>query len=510
MALQQIPGQQGYIATKYASMEGRSLGKLTASNHLSSISLSEPSKYDKDIIDIYTQNSLFSNDFMDMINKSDPYYIRSNSDSWQWGVTSVYQYAKVIAVPESTALNPTPGIDGQEFELVFDKAFQINDVITANRMYGDDLQITSDPLPWPGGGKLHRVTLNNGTSANTQWLTEGIEYEKINNLVGEFDQELSGLPELADKIIMFDSLSSGYGVQHHITKWADQRVLRDKDGKALDVMVYGQYGRNQKGERKLLDVRWEPYVEMLARQEMLSLKVKRMIWGKGGTAQTRGSRQEVKKALEGVYHKIRNNGHLARYPRGTFNLNMLRDIFGDLFYRRTSIQNRRVKLFTNEAGMRLFTQATKDDLLASGLTVLADNRFIEGSGLNMMTKYGFDRMYSMETGVVEVSHLTELDLPQLNSEFGQNKMSTPIFLVFDVTSPDGGLQNNIREVRQEGAPSMTYGYIDGRQHHLGHGASQGMSSASMDPGYTMWFEDRADTFIEDLSKTVLIEEIPQY
>jgi len=58
-------------------------------------------------------------------------------------------------------------------------------------------------------------------------------------------------------------------------------------------------------------------------------------------------------------------------------------------------------------------------------------------------------------------------------------------------------------------PSMTWGYIDGRMHHLGFARSQGMSSASKFPGYTLWMEDRCDVFIEDLSRTVLIEEIPQ-
>jgi hypothetical protein len=49
-----------------------------------------------------------------------------------------------------------------------------------------------------------------------------------------------------------------------------------------------------------------------------------------------------------------------------------------------------------------------------------------------------------------------------------NKKSTPVFMVFDVSPmSDGSLINNIREVRMKGAPSMTWGYIDGTRHHLG-------------------------------------------
>jgi len=90
-------------------------------------------------------------------------------------------------------------------------------------------------------------------------------------------------------------------------------------------------------------------------------------------------------------------------------------------------------------------------------------------------------------------------------------LNSPIFMVFDVSpTSDGSLINNIREVRREGTPSMQWGYIDGRRSHLGAMASQGFTASSKFPGYTIWMEDRCDVFIEDMSRTVLIEEIPQF
>jgi hypothetical protein len=170
-----------------------------------------------------------------------------------------------------------------------------------------------------------------------------------------------------------------------------------------------------------------------------------------------------------------------------------------------------VKLYTNEAGMEIFRKANKDDLFNSGLTVIADNRFIQGSGQNMTVSYAFDSIITSETGRIDVVHLRQLDLPQNNLEFGQNKKSTPIFLVFDVSpNGDGALNDNVREVRYESRPSMTWGYVDGAIHHLGFARSQGMSSSSKDPWYTLWMKDRSDVFIEDLSRTVIIEEVPQF
>jgi hypothetical protein len=347
---------------------------------------------------------------------------------------------------------------------------------------------------------------------SSNFLAVGTELELVDGSIGEFDQDLLGLPRLGEKITMYESLGSAYGYEHTVTKWADERTLKDASGKALDILVYAPQRRNQLPLTRN-DVKWEPFIEFWMRKSMLELKVKKMIWAKPGTVKSGGSKQEVKRVSAGVYHRMRNNGNLVQYNRGEFSANLIRSVFGDLYYRRVDVKDRHVKLYTNEAGFDVFQQALKSDALNSGLTLVADsgNRFIQGEGQNLTYNWAFDSMVSRETGKVELMHLKELDLPQSNLEFGQNKKSTPVFMVFDVSPmSDGSMVNNMREVRMEGAPSMTWGYIDGRAHHLGFAKSQGMSSANKFPGYQIWMEDRCDIFIEDLSRTVLIEELPQY
>ena len=68
MALQTIPGFTGLTYARMSSMDGRAIGKLTDSNHLESLQHDQsPTPYDKKVIDIYTQSSLFANDFLDML-----------------------------------------------------------------------------------------------------------------------------------------------------------------------------------------------------------------------------------------------------------------------------------------------------------------------------------------------------------------------------------------------------------------------------------------------------------
>ena len=517
MAIQTIPGLTGFNYARVSSMDKRAVGKLTDTNHLESFHSSEPADYDKKIISIYTQSSLYSNDFLDMINKSKPFYIENNSDAWKWKIQVPYSFPKVIDIPISTSNLEKPGIDGQEFQMVVDtNEFSKNAILSVgSRQYGPRIYVIKDPVPW-NNGYLYTFTLvsDNPTVEfiESRFLAIGIELELVDAAIGEFDQDLLGLPRLGDEITMFESLGSGYGLEHKITEWADHRMLRDNAGKPLDILVYGAQKRNELPMTKH-DLRWEPFVEFWMRKSMIELKVKRMIWAKPGTVKSGGSRQEVKRTSAGVYHRMRNNGNLVQFNRGEFSSNLLRSVFGDLFYRRVDVKDRRVKMYTNEAGFDIFQQALKDDALNSGLTLVADSgpRYIQGEGQHLTYNWAFDSMITRETGKIELVHLKELDLPQTNLEFGQNKKSTPVFMVFDVSpTSDGSMINNMREVRLKGAPSMTWGYIDGTAHHLGFAKSQGMSSANKFPGYELWMKDRCDIFIEDLSRTVLIEEIPQF
>jgi hypothetical protein len=519
MAIQTIPGLTGFTYARVSSMDKRAVGKLTDTNHLESFHSTEPADYDKKIISLYTQSSLYSNDFLDMINKSTPFYIDNNSDAWKWKINVPYKFPKIVEVPSKTNDLSKPGIDGQEFWLVLDSnEFSKNAIVSVGtRQYGPRFYVITDPTPY-NRGWLYTFTLvsDNPTVdyVPSTFLQYGVELELIDAAIGEFDQDLIGLPRLGEEIVMFESLSSAYGFEHKITEWADDRMMRDAAGKPLDILVYAPQRRNQLPLTRN-DVKWEPFIEFWMRKSMLELKVKRMIWGKPGTVKTGGSKQELKRLSAGVYHRMRNNGNLVQYNRGEFSANLIRSVFGDLFYRRVDVKDRRVKMYTNEAGFDVFQQALKTDALNSGLTLMATGGAqglgVQGTGQQLTYNWAFDSMVTRETGRVELVHLKELDLPQTNLEFGQNKKSTPVFFVFDVSPmSDGSMVNNIREVRMQGAPSMTWGYIDGTRHHLGFAKSQGMSSANKFPGYELWMKDRCDVFIEDLSRTVLIEEIPQF
>lgn len=521
MALQRQPGFTGLKYGRVSSMDARAIGKLTDSNHLESLTHGgAPADYDKKIISLYSQSSLYSNDFLNMLQKSTPFYITGNTDSWKWGIEVPYQFTKIVDVPASTYAQDFVGIDGKEFSFVLDYKVSKNEMIKlGHKVFGPSIYITTDPVPH-GRGWLTNATLLSGNPTtdyvDKKWLQAGVEIIRdFGGIIGEFDQDLVGLDKMGSKIELFDTVGSANGREHTITGWADARTLRDSKGQPLDLLMFVENRRNELPVTKQ-SVRWEPLIESQLRIKMLQDKVNRMFWSDPGVARTNGGKGELKKVSAGIIPRMRKSGNYIGYNRGEFSANLLRTAFGDLFYRRVAVRDRHVKLYTNEAGLDVFQQAVKEDALNSGITFVANvdavasGKVNSDSAQNNLTySWAFNSMYSRESGLIEVSHLQELDLPQTSSEFGQNKKSTPIFLVFDLSESTGGSQN-IREVRLEGKPNMTWGYIDGRTHHLGFAASQGHSAGQKLDGYTLFFDDRYDVFIEDMSRMFLIEELPQY
>jgi hypothetical protein len=518
MAQTQLPGVTGFVVDRISSNDKRAIGKFTDANHLSSFHQMYPQDYDKKIISLYTQTSLYANDFLNMLTGADPFLLEAGKEEWTWDMEIPYQFPQIVEVPADTLSQDRIGIDGKSFELIIDSAeFKKNAiVILGPKSYGQRIYAVGDPRPASARTYIQEFTLvaanPEADYVNRSLLQSGVNLELSHYNIGEFDQDLGGLRPMADKMRLYESLGAADGMEHTITAWADDirfDGMKDDRGNPLDVLVYWDKRRGEKPKSVDL-VRWEPFVEMQMKKELLSHKVNKCIWAQPGVVKTNGGRQELKKESAGVHWRMRNSGNYWGYNRGEFSVNMIRTAFGDLFYRRVPVGQRRVKLYTNEAGFDVFQTAVKTDAFGSGLTFVADERFVQGSGQNLVYNFAFSSMVTRETGKVELVHLQELDLPQTNLEFGQNKKSTPIFMVFDVSSADGGVSRNVREVRKKNQPNMTWGYIDGRRHHLGPFASQGHSAANKFNGYSIFMDTHYDVFIEDVSKTFLIEEIPQF
>jgi hypothetical protein len=517
------PGFTGIKVGRVSSLDKRTIGTFTDQNKLNSLFRgNQPQQYDKKIISLYTQSSLQSNDFLRMLEASNPFYLDGSSDSFTYKIVKPYQAPKIISVPDTTLSQQYIGVDGKEFEVVLDIQLGANKIFAVgHRWFGQQFYVKNGGVPY-NKGWLHKVTLVTDTPSvafvDRSMLQPGIEIDLGDSSIGEFDEKLPGLPKLADTIQMYETLGSGFGVSHSITSWADDyRIPQtggyDRDGNVRDIIYYREYRNGQPQPMK--ESKWEPYIERLMREDMLKQRTWRQFFAKPSKSiRSAGDKQELKIRSAGILDRIRRSGNYVPIYKGQFSVGLVRTVFGDLFYRRVSMGKRKVVLYTNEQGFAEFQQVIKQDATNSGLVFnVGDNdKFVSGSGQNLSLNFAFNSFVSMETGEVRVVHLTELDLPQTNVEFTQDKRSTPIYIVFDVT-PSGsnnGFGGNIRPVKYKDRPNIEWSYINGRRHHLGAYASQGHDAANQFPGYIIQMEAREDIFIEDLSRCVLIEELPQY
>jgi hypothetical protein len=178
-----------------------------------------------------------------MINKSTPYYIDNNSDAWKWKIQVPYKFPKLIDIPSSTLALQKPGIDGQEFQVVMDtNEFSKNAIVSVgSRQYGPRWYVIKDPQPW-NTGYIYTMTLvtDNPTVdfVSSTFLQIGLELELVDAAIGEFDQDLLGLPRLVKKSQCLNLLGSAYGYEHKITEWADDRTMRDANGNPADILVH--------------------------------------------------------------------------------------------------------------------------------------------------------------------------------------------------------------------------------------------------------------------------------
>ncbi len=513
----ELQGLNGKVIKTHSGsskMYKEAMGKFTDKNYLENFIGAEPAKYDKRMLNLFTQTELYSDDFLQMISSSDTYWVDNPDGRFTYDIDLPMEYPTIVENLSSS--DSQPGIDGTTIELVFDKkAFVVNDRITSDEMNQDViLQVIEDPEKYKGYWKFkfRAISKNPKTDfVHQTFIQVGRKYRKLDNVIGEFTKDLSGLGMLNNKLKVVNSIGEMYGVEASVTKWA----MLTKDGKKQEIQKdpYGRYKDIQyfsiadKTNPKNAVMFWENSFDTLLRIEMLKMKSNKLIWGRKGL--NRDENGNPIYSSPGLWEQL-HYGNVHYYTRGQFGPNLFRRILGDLFYGRVDIANRKALVYTNEAGFDLVSKSLKTDAMNQGFTFNAENYVTGSDKMNLGIQFDFSYFITRETGKVEFKHLKQLDVPQMNNYYTTvGRKAAPVFMIFDVSN-QGGKVSNIREVKLRSHPSASFGFIPGRVHPEGFGKMQGMMSANKDPWYQLWMEDFAGVFLEDPTRTVLLKELPRF
>ena len=508
MPNQSIPRVNGrvianaHMTSSFYSKNG--LGKLTDKNFVETMLRTKPDQYDKMMIRLFTDTKLYSNDLIDLVMKSGkPYMVNDPNGVFTYKIKKRAELPKVIVNLASSIAKP--GIDGQEFEIVFDKnVFVVNDIITAHRYEQEtQIQIVNEGEKYQNGFKFRARAIGASGSdfVNQRFLQVGTEYFKIGNILGEYTTSFSSLGMFDGNLEVMADVLQQYGVEHTITDWADATKLgvqTDASGNPLDITYYSVTDPMAMGEKTKI-VGWEPTVSRLLRMEMMRMKANTLMWGRQGNAKDEKGRPT--RAKQGLWQQL-HLGNVIYYDRGQFSLNLIRAAVGDLFYNRVLIKDRSVKIYTNRSGMELAATAIRKDFNGQNFMVDA-GKFMDGKDrLKQGYAFQFDHFMTTETGPVEFVELEQLNEHATFLELGPNKKTPPIFIILDISGQDDA---GIREVKLSTRPNMYYQYIPGS---VGFGSQQTVV-ASKDPYSTYMMKDFAGIFLEDPTKSVIIKEFPR-
>ena len=508
MPNQSIPRVNGrvianaHMTSSFYSKNG--LGKLTDKNFVETMLRTKPDQYDKMMIRLFTDTKLYSNDLIDLVMKSGkPFMVNDPNGVFTYKIKKRAELPKVIVNLASAIAKP--GIDGQEFEIVFDKnVFVVNDIITAHRYEQEtQIQIVNEGEKYQNGFKFRARAIGASGSdfVNQRFLQVGTEYFKIGNILGEYTTSFSSLGMFDGNLEVMADVLQQYGVEHTITDWADATKLgmqTDASGNPLDITYYSVTDPMAEGEKTKI-VGWEPTVSRLLRMEMMRMKANTLMWGRQGNAKDEKGRPT--RAKQGLWQQL-HLGNVIYYDRGQFSLNLIRAAVGDLFYNRVLIKDRSVKIYTNRSGMELAATAIRKDFNGQNFMVDA-GKFMDGKDrLKQGYAFQFDHFMTTETGPVEFVELEQLNEHATFLELGPNKKTPPIFIILDISGQDDA---GIREVKLSTRPNMYYQYIPGS---VGFGAQQTVV-ASKDPYSTYMMKDFAGIFLEDPTKSVIIKEFPR-
>jgi hypothetical protein len=508
MPNQSIPRVNGRIianahsTSSYYAKSG--LNKFTDKNFVETMLRTKPEQYDKLMIRLFTDTRLYSNDLLDTVMKSEkPFMVNDPNGVFTYKIKKRAELPKVIVNLASAIAKP--GVDGQEFEIVFDKnAFAVNDIITAHRYEQEtQIQIVSEGERYQNGYKFRCRAANANASdyVNQRFLAIGVEYFKVGNVLGEYTTSFSGLGLFDGNLEVMADVLNQYGVEHTITDWADATKLgmqTDASGNPMDITYYSVTDPMAEGEKTKI-VGWEPTVSRLLRMEMLRMKANMLMWGRQGNTKDEKGRPTRLKA--GLWQQL-HLGNVIYYDKGQFSLNLIRSAVGDLFYNRVKIEDRKVKIYTNRAGMELASTAIRKDFNGQNFMVPGD-KFMDGKDrLKQGYALQFDHFMTVETGEVQFVELEQLNMHATFLELGPNKKTPPIFIILDLSGSEG---SGIREVKLATRPNMYYQYIPGS---VGFGSQQTVI-ANKDPYSTYIMKDFAGIFLEDPTKSVIIKEFPR-
>lgn len=241
----------------------------------------------------------------------------------------VYEEDECMTI-EDMSHQVKPGIDGTTFKIVLSENFKPGDVLTSDKLYGQDIVVTEEEVIMIGTGFEHIVKLVSndiGEWYSESQLAAGISYYKINHgIFGEYGTNYSAVELSAGGGGSFRcefELGSERGVELFLTGKADKNFsgaalnsdlmgkIEDKVNHLGDVALLMDYDKKTKKVKNLKSAKLASTVQLLVDAELDKLTATALMFQKAGKIDASHGSARFN---EGLWHQIRR-GKLIKYAR---------------------------------------------------------------------------------------------------------------------------------------------------------------------------------------------------
>jgi hypothetical protein len=223
----------------------------------------------------------------------------------------------------STKYGEAPGIDESIFELVLNREYTKNDILTYDFLRGAQVMVSpSHDVEAVGEGYRHYVVLSGvdkGASFPQEYLKAGVQWFKVTNLMGEYDEDYSTVQlgqnpsaYITNEFVLGDvsGVSAFYTRKANAMKSPGLSALTDSMHanvmKQLDTMKGGENSMFFMADRvggniRKSSIKIGSTLEYLVMLEMQKMEVAKVLFAKAGTFRSGNGSKMIN---EGIWHQI--------------------------------------------------------------------------------------------------------------------------------------------------------------------------------------------------------------
>lgn len=514
-------------------------GKMTDANSIYNLFNRDKFSVYRGMISAWNQAKLISTPLYNMTElQNNVIYVNGSEGEFEFTMPYVLDYPRIME-DVTDPLDIKPGLGGVPFDIKVNlDVYKGGDHLTYDHRNGVQVRVTSRPVRPDGNGFLMEVVVIATDAKNAYFpkgkLSPGVQLMKVgHDTGGEFGKDFSSIYSDTGMIALRHRIGTGRGVSHTIT--SDANILElptDASGSLqkafarFDLMgkeaveIFG--GVDKQGQPVANSGMWAPTVLSLIMQELATLEDSQLMWGNGGFIQ--GAGMKLTMVSPGFYNQLKKGNYyrISRFTRG-----IIESILGNL-YSHTQIPpiERRTKIKCGLGALNELYKIFAYELKQLGtLTLTKDLGAITGDAMNLAVGYRVVSFLFPTAGWVTLEWEPAFDAWTTRAAdvpmIGAWPIHSYTAAILDVTDTnytnatkrsdkiayaDGANKGaNVFMVKPNNRKTTTWGFVNGTEHFRGEAFMHGMVSSSLDPEFTIWAKNQSSIWLEDPTRTVLIE-----